>query len=81
MMKRRLGSFRGLEKKISIHFGVVCVYVCLCVREDVCLDLCVALSDLKEQLRLVSTFGCEGSVSGDSGPVAHVVFFNNTESM
>ena len=47
----------------------------------VCLDLCVELSDLKEQLRLVSTFGCEGSVSGDSGPVAHVVFFNNIESM
>ena len=50
----------------------------------VCLDWCVcvcALYELKEQLRLVSTFGCEGTVGAGAGPVAHVVFFNNVESM
>ena len=65
------------EKDIHPLSVCGCVFVC----ENVCLDLCIALSDLKEQLRLVSTFGCEGSVSGESGPVAHVVFFNNIESM
>lgn len=35
---------------------------------------------LKDQLRLVSTFG-QGSATGDSGPVAHLVYFNNVESM
>ncbi|CAI8027177.1 Zinc finger CCHC domain-containing protein 8 [Geodia barretti] len=36
--------------------------------------------DLKEQLRLISTLG-HGSITGDSGPLAHLVFFNNIESM
>ena len=42
-----------------------------------------ALYELKEQLCLVATFGrgCMESVAGGAGPVAHVIFFNNQESM
>ena len=39
------------------------------------------LYELKEQLRLVATFGRGCMETGGAGPVAHVIFFNNPESM